>query len=128
MDLLLIVSPADLKFGLVIAIVGIGVVFSALAVLNVIFNQVPRLFKIRMRIKFRKAGKKDENEECCADISGETNAAIALALHFCMNDLHDMESNLMTIEKVSKRYSPWSSKIYGLRSHYYRKQNIDRKV
>ena len=79
MELLLIVSPADLKFGLIIAIVGIGVVFSALAVLNFIFNQVPRLFKIRMRIKFRKAGIKNENEECCTDISGETNAAFGPA-------------------------------------------------
>lgn len=121
MRLLLMVSPADLKSGLVIIIVGMGVVFAALAVLSVIFNQIPKFFKIQARSKFRKAGKKSENEECCADISGETNAAIGLALHLYMNELHDMESNLMTFSKVTKRYSPWSSKIYGLRNLNYRK-------
>ncbi len=121
MELLLVVSPADLKLGLIITIVGMGVVFSALVILNIIFNQIPKLLKIQTRIKFRKAGKKNENEDCCADISGETNAAIALALHLYMNELHDMESNVMTIAKVSRRYSPWSSKIYGLRNLTYRK-------
>ena len=121
MELLLLAASADLRFGLIITIVGMGVVFSALAVLHVIFNQIPKFFKIRMRIKFRKSGKLRENEECCKDISGETNAAIALALHLYMNELHDLESNLMTITKVSKRYSPWSSKIYGLRNLTNRK-------
>jgi glutaconyl-CoA/methylmalonyl-CoA decarboxylase subunit delta len=121
MELLNIVSQVDLKLGLIMTIVGMGVVFSALVILNVIFNQIPKVLKIRMRIKLRKAGKKNENEECCIDISGETNAAIALALHLYMNDLHDMESTAMTIAKVSKQYSPWSSKIYGLRNLSYRK-------
>ena len=114
MELLFVVSPADLKLGLIITIVGIAVVFTALVGLNILFYQIPRLLKLQMRIKFRKAGKLKENEECCADISGETNVAIALALHLYMNELHDLESNVMTITKVSTRYSPWSSKIYGL--------------
>ena len=121
MEILLIVSPADIKLGLIITIVGMIVVFAALVILNIIFNQLPRLLKFQLRIKFRKSGKKSENEECCADISGDTNAAIALALHLYMNELHDMESNVMTIAKISKRYSPWSSKIYGLRNLNYRK-------
>jgi Na+-transporting methylmalonyl-CoA/oxaloacetate decarboxylase gamma subunit len=120
-ELLMVVSPADLKLGLIITIVGMGVVFCALVLLNLIFNQIPRLLKFQMRIRFRKAGKQNEREECCTDISGETNAAIALALHLYMNELHDQESNVMTITKVSKRYSPWSSKIYGLRNLSYRK-------
>lgn len=121
MELLSVVSPADLKLGLIITLVGMGVVFAALIILNLIFNQIPRLLKFQMRIRFRKAGKQNENEECCVDISGETNAAIALALHLYMNELHDLESNMMTITKVSKRYSPWSSKIYGLRNLTFRK-------
>ncbi|MFA6125940.1 MAG: OadG family protein [Bacteroidales bacterium] len=121
MNLSLIVSSADFKFGLIITIVGIGVVFSALAVLNIIFNQIPKLFKVQIRSKLRKAGKVSDNKDCCPDISGETHAAIALALHLYMNELHDSESNVMTIAKVSKRYSPWSSKIYGLRSLNYHK-------
>lgn len=116
MELLIIVASDDLKLGIIITLVGIGVVFTALFTLTIIFTQIPKLLKTQMRIKFRKAGKKIQDEECCADISGETNAAIALALHLYMNEIHDNESNVMTITNVSRRYSPWSSKIYGLRS------------
>ncbi len=121
MDILLMFSSADFKMGLVIAVVGIGIVFTALAILTLIFNQIPKLFKVRLRSKLRKSGKITENEECCTDLSGETNAAIALAIHLYMSELHDMESNVMTIEKVSRRYSPWNSKIYGLRNLSYKK-------
>ena len=46
------------------------------------------------------------------EISGEVNAAISMALHLCMEDEHDEEDMVLTLKKVSKRYSPWSSKIY----------------
>jgi glutaconyl-CoA/methylmalonyl-CoA decarboxylase subunit delta len=121
MDLLLIVTPADLKLGIIITLVGISVVFIALLVLSFIFGLIPKMLKVQMRKRFRKAGKISGDEECCTDISGDTNAAIALALHLYMSELHDMESNVMTIEKVSRRYSPWSSKIYGLRNLNYPK-------
>jgi len=120
MELLYIVAPTDIKLGVIITIVGMGVVFISLIILSIIFNQIPKLLKIQMKMKFKKAGKKTDDKDCCADISGDTNAAIALALHLYMNELHDLESNVMTIEKVSRRYSPWSSKIYGLRNLHYR--------
>ena len=47
-------------------------------------------------------------------ISGEVLAAISMALNVHYGDAHDIESNIITIEKGEKRYSPWSSKIYGL--------------
>jgi hypothetical protein len=40
--------------------------------------------------------------------------AIAMALHLYYADVHDEESHIMTIKTVERRYSPWSSKIYGL--------------
>jgi len=49
------------------------------------------------------------------DISGEVNAAIALALHKHFEEVHDFENTVITIQKVQRPYSPWSSKIYGLR-------------
>lgn len=116
MDMALIISQADMKLGFIITIVGMGVVVSALLLLSVIFNQIPRLLKIQIKRSVRKSGKAIAEKDCCPDISGETNAAIALALYLYFNELHDQESNIMTIEKVSKRYSPWSSKIYGLRN------------
>ncbi len=41
-------------------------------------------------------------------------AAISLALHLYLNDQHDVESNVITIKRIQKRYSPWSSKIYSM--------------
>ena len=46
--------------------------------------------------------------------SGEVIAAIAAALVEHL-DAHDRESTILTINKVRRAYSPWSSKIYGLR-------------
>ena len=38
-----------------------------------------------------------------------------MALHLYYDeDVHDIEKAIVTIKKVEKRYSPWSSKIYGL--------------
>ncbi len=48
-------------------------------------------------------------------LSGEVNAAIVMALYLYGNELHDQEDPVITMTKVSRIYSPWSSKIYGLR-------------
>ena len=52
-------------------------------------------------------------------VSAAESAAIAMALHLChVGDhrpgVHDEESNVITIRNVDNRYSPWSSKIYGI--------------
>lgn len=52
-----------------------------------------------------------------AEIHEETAAAIALAIHMYQSELHDQESFTITLKKVSKIYSPWSSKIYTLRQN-----------
>lgn len=49
-----------------------------------------------------------------AAASGEVNAAIAMALYLHKNQMHDQEHHILTINQVSRTYSPWSSKIYGL--------------
>lgn len=50
-------------------------------------------------------------------------AAIAMALHFYLNQSHDEESNIITIKNIEKRYSPWNSKIHGMNNtiQYLRK-------
>ena len=50
-------------------------------------------------------------------ISGEVTAAISTALMLHFREIHDFESTVITIKKVQKPYSPWSSKIYGLRQY-----------
>lgn len=54
------------------------------------------------------------NQLLTGEISGEEIAAISMALYSCFSENHDNESNVITLKKVSKSYSPWSSKIYGL--------------
>jgi len=49
------------------------------------------------------------------EITGEINAVLALTLYLYSTELHDAENTVLTINKVSRTYSPWSSKIYGLR-------------
>jgi len=46
---------------------------------------------------------------------GEVRAAIAMSLYLYSNELHDQENPVITMIRVSRTYSPWSSKIYGLR-------------
>jgi hypothetical protein len=46
--------------------------------------------------------------------SGEEIAAIAMALYEHLN-VHDTENTILTINKVKRAYSPWSSKIYSMR-------------
>ena len=58
-----------------------------------------------------------QNPNISAEIHEETAAAIALAIHMYKSDLHDQESFTITLKKVSKIYSPWSSKIYTLRQN-----------
>lgn len=55
------------------------------------------------------------------DPTEEEIAAMAAAVYINRMEVHDKESAKLTIQKISKRYSPWSSKIYGLRRNprYY---------
>lgn len=48
--------------------------------------------------------------------AGEITAAIAMALYQHFSELHDRESGVVTIKRVSKPYSPWSSKLYNMRN------------
>ncbi|MFH0734617.1 MAG: hypothetical protein V1773_10305 [bacterium] len=48
----------------------------------------------------------------------ETEAVIGLALHMYLNEQDDYEKLKLTIHKIVKPYSPWSSKIYGLRNYH----------
>ena len=45
----------------------------------------------------------------------EVCAAISMAFYLYKNEVHDQENPVITMIKVSRTYSPWSSKIYGLR-------------
>lgn len=100
----------------VIVIVGYLIVFLALVLLYLVFRYVmPLFFKINMYRKAAREGRHlDESEKQV--LTGEMNAAIATALYLYFDEIHDFESNVITIRKVSKSYSPWNSKIYNMRN------------
>lgn len=51
----------------------------------------------------------------------EEIAAITTALKLYKSDLHDRESEVLTILSIKRAYSPWSSKIHGLTQMPFRK-------
>lgn len=103
----------------IIAVVGYVIVFASLVLLFWFFNSLPKLMKIRMKRKKQgEAG--DADSEFEMGISGETVAAISMALNLYLSEFHDEESGVLTIKKVSRTYSPWSSKIYAVRNQFNR--------
>lgn len=64
--------------------------------------------------KPRKAGEKSTEPAPQPMISDEEIAAIAAALKLFRGDLHDKESEVLTIMNIKRAYSPWNSKIHGL--------------
>ena len=100
--------------GIIIAIVGYITVFLALLVLYFVFTYLSKTLNYRARQKLRREGRYKAAEEKQLFIPGDVSAAISLALYL-YNELHDEESNVITIKRISKTYSPWSSKIYTLR-------------
>lgn len=98
-----------------ITFIGWGIVFAALVVMVFVFTLVPRVHIYFTERKLRRQGKLEKDEKIeIGSVSGEENAAIAMALHLFLNEQHDEESGVITIKRIERRYSPWSSKIYSL--------------
>lgn len=100
--------------GVEIAIIGYVIVFLALLLLYIIFTYLAKALLWQKKQKLLKSNKLKQVKDEDVMVSGEVAAAIAMAIYLC-RDLHDTESDIITIKKVSKTYSPWSSKIYGMR-------------
>lgn len=114
---LLFETPAFLEQGIIIAITGYVIVFVALVVLYLAFTGVSKILLIKTKRHLARSGKLKDLKDHEIHISGEVSAAIAMAVYL-QTYLHDDESGVLTIKKISKTYSPWSSKIYGLRNSY----------
>lgn len=104
---------------LVIAVSGYLIVFAALILLFWFFSIVPKIIEMRKTKHRIHKGRSHESFEG-ESISGETTAAIAMALHLYLDEIHDKESGVLTIKRISKTYSPWSSKIYAVRNQFNR--------
>ena len=100
--------------GLIITFIGYLIVFVALVVLYIVFYNLPKLLHIQTRWELKRKGKKHDLSSQEFEISGEVNAAIGAAVFAYLNELHDDEDTVITINRISKNYSPWNSKIYGV--------------
>ncbi len=115
MDLLVVNSSTWM-----ITILGWGIVFVALFILVGIFLLVPKIINKATVRKVSVKGEPSSTSVKMHEVTGETNAVIATALYLYFNENHDEESNIITIKKVRRRYSPWSSKLYGMNNMGFR--------
>lgn len=106
------------SWGGAITLIAMIIVIGALVILSIFFNVFGKISeKLLSKKKLAAQGKSiddiDEDHEHVD--SGETIAAIAMALSEHFNDKHDMEDTILTIRRMRRAYSPWNSKIYNLR-------------
>lgn len=101
-----------------IVVVGIGIVFLSLLIVYWFFRYILTfILNFRLKSFARKKGIDPVDGLTVKTIqSGEVNAAIAMALYSYFNELHDVESGVVTIKRVSRHYSPWSSKLYSMKN------------
>lgn len=105
-------------YGAGMTVIAMAVVFFALIFLYFFFKGLGRLFTRELKrpsLKIGKISKDGQAPTASEDISGDEIAAIALALYLHRAQLQDIDETILTIRKVTRNYSPWSSKIYGLR-------------
>lgn len=109
----------DPKGGM-LALMAVSVVLTVLASLFIFFKLFGMYMVAMGNRKNVKATKKAralgaaEGKSYKNPHSGDEIAAIAMALQMFKDELHDKESTVITINRVARAYSPWSSKIYGL--------------
>ena len=112
--------------------IGIGMAISAMSVvffgLLLLFISFKLIGKASVSLSKRNAmkvkgitDKKEAKEKKLGEAPGEVFAAIAMAMHEMQSDVHDVEETVLTITRVKRSYSPWSSKIYTLRETPHKK-------
>lgn len=101
--------------GVGLIIIALTIVFTVLITLFLAFKFIAKLYKVDFRKLFRKKRPGMEAPAQSEEISGETLAAISLALHLYHKEVQGLDDAIITIKNAARKYSPWSSKIYGLR-------------
>ena len=100
----------------VVTVGGFCIVITALVVLFLIFTGFSKL--VNHDFKKAKKEKKTTTAPSTSTAAGwkvDEDLAVVIGLALALaKDVHDEESGFVTIQRVERRYSPWSSKIYGL--------------
>jgi glutaconyl-CoA/methylmalonyl-CoA decarboxylase subunit delta len=108
-----LVELDPMEEGVVVLIVGLLVVFTSLFSLFLIFQYgLPGALQMLHSIKAGTGQTYTATKETGEVSSGEEMAAVATAIYIFLAESHDEENAILTINKASKDYSPWSSKIY----------------
>ena len=113
------------SIGIGMSITAMLVVFTGLILLYIAFKFVGKASVTLSRRRAMAAkgitDKEEAKEKKLGQAPGEVYAAIVMALHEMQNDVHDVEETVLTITRVKRSYSPWSSKIYTLREIPHKK-------
>ena len=107
------------SIGIGMAITAMAVVFIGLILLYIFFKFIGKA-SVRLRTDRAMKAKgitdrEEAKEKMLGHAPGEVYAAIAMAMHEMQSNVHDVEETVLTITRVKRSYSPWSSKIYTLR-------------
>ncbi len=98
---------------LLMALIGFLLVFAVLVLLIFVMKAMGWVFTRQKRAaKAAEQGTTAEEHDAMSD--QEIAAAIITALKLYKSNLHDQESEMLTINRIARAYSPWSSKIHGL--------------
>ena len=107
--------------GIGMAISAMSVVFFGLILLYICFRFIGKAAVSILRRRAMKTKditcEMEAKEKKLGEAPGEVFAAIAMAMHEFQSDVHDVEDTVLTITRVKRSYSPWSSKIYTLREN-----------
>jgi len=101
-------------YGVGMSVMAMIVVMLVLALSAITFQNIDNLIHFFTKLFTKKTTVSSSEKVEKVKSSGDEIAAIAMALHLYKNELHDSESLTLTINKISRTYSPWSSKIYGI--------------
>ncbi len=98
---------------LLMALIGFLLVFAVLVLLIFVMNAMGWVFTREHKAKVA-ATAETAHPHDHAISDQELAAAIATALKLYKSALHDQESEMLTINRITRAYSPWNSKIHGL--------------
>ena len=98
---------------LLMALIGFLLVFAVLVLLIFVMKAMGWVFTREHKAKVAaSAATPHAHDHAISD--QELAAAIITALKLYKSNLHDQESEMITIHRIARAYSPWSSKIHGL--------------
>jgi len=101
---------------LVVTFGGFLIVITALIILFLIFTGFSKLINHDFKKK-KKAEVANEAPKTSTAAGWKVDDDLAVVIGLALSlsqEVHDDESGEVTITRVERRYSPWSSKIYGL--------------